>query len=135
MKAPACGTADTRPFLSNANETTGLRIFSVQTTHPTFPVGKPLALVNAGRTRGAGCPAHLSASSASNCAETAAQHAGATGPGAQQWVLEDAGRSVEGDRLVVISLAVSGWLMCTAGWLAGRQAGRQAGSRSSSTTH
>ena len=107
MKAPACGMADGRPFLSNTSESTGLRIYNVRTVGLSFPLGAPLALTNAGRAKTPGCPAYLS--SASNCANTAVANAmGATGPGAQQWVLQDAGMSADGTQLVVIYTTVRG---------------------------
>ena len=51
MKAPACGAADAQPRLSETAETTGLRIFRVQSSSSTTIFGVPLAITSAGRCR------------------------------------------------------------------------------------
>ena len=113
MKAPACGSRNAKIFLSEEAEDDGLRIFSVQTTSPGFPgYETPLEIVNAGRTKAPGCPAHLSVGSASKCATTVARVAGEDSPGAQEWVFEDAGKSKDGNRLVFIFSEVSKRLVC-----------------------
>ena len=115
MKAPVCGSADTRNFLSNTPEPrgTGLRIFNVQATGRDFPLGVPVAIVNSGRTKTPGCLAHLAVGSASDCSNLVAKEAGANSPGAQQWVMQNVGKSNDGTQLVVIYSAVSGRLVRT----------------------
>ena len=116
MKAPACGSADLRPVLSNVSTNSGLRIFSLQSSSNAIPLGSPLAIISLGRTTGA-CPAHLSVGSASACSNTALQQGGANSPGAQQWVLEDAGKSATGAQLFYIYSAVSGHMRVVLGGL------------------
>ena len=125
MKVPACGTPNTRPFLSyKADAFTGLRVFSVQTTSRSFPIGLPLALVSSGRsTESASCRHHLSLGSASSCANRVATVGFPNSPGARQWVFEHAGKSNDGTQLVKIYSAVSERLVCTIGLLGGLEAG------------
>ena len=109
MKAPPCGTADPMPFLSSIAELNGPRIFTVQASGAAIPMGSPLAVLSFSRTKGA-CPAYLSLGSASTCSNALAQMGSANSPGAQQWVLEDAGKTSAGAQLVVVYSAVSGWM-------------------------
>jgi hypothetical protein len=107
MRAPSCGSVDLRPTLSSLSDGSGLRIFSVQSSSAAIPTSSPLAILSVGRTKDA-CPAHLSVGSASACANGAVRQGGANSPGAQQWVLEDAGKSAAGAQLVYIYSAVGG---------------------------
>ena len=107
MRAPSCGSVDLRPTLSSLSDGSGLRIFSVQSSSAAIPTSSPLAILSVGRTKDA-CPAHLSVGSASACANGAVRQGGANSPGAQQWVLEDAGKSATGAQLVYIYSAVGG---------------------------
>lgn len=118
MRAPACASGNPWLSLSNANELTGLRIFSVQSPTVAFPMGLPRAIVNFGRTKAPSCSAHLSVGSVSACANTVVKVGGLNSPGAQQWVFEDAGKSGTGVQLVFVHLSV-GWIaVCDAGCLA-----------------
>ena len=101
MKAPACGAADAQPRLSETAETTGLRIFRVQSSSSTTIFGVPLAITSAGRNS-SGCAAHLGARSATSCGTTAVLTGYPASSWATQWVLQDAGKDAAGKQLVYV---------------------------------